>query len=35
MGEMIKGGVGLNLIGLVLISLATYFIAVPVFGLVL
>ncbi|OEY24322.1 carboxylate transporter [Corynebacterium sp. BCW_4722] len=35
MGEMIKGGVWLNIIGLVLISLATYFIAVPVFGLVL
>ncbi len=35
MGEMIKAGVWLNLIGLVLISLATYFIAVPVFGLVL
>ena len=35
MGEMIKGGVGLNAIALVLISLATYFIAVPVFGLVL
>lgn len=35
MGEMIKGGIWLNIIGLVLISLATYFIAVPVFGLVL
>ena len=35
MGEMIKGGVWLNAIALVLISLATYFIAVPVFGLVL
>ena len=35
MGEMVKAGVWLNLIGLVLISLATYFIAVPVFGLVL
>ena len=35
MGEMIKGGVWLNAIALVLISLATYFLAVPVFGLVL
>lgn len=35
MGDMIKGGIWLNLIGIVLISLATYFIAVPVFGLVL
>ena len=35
MGEMLKAGVWLNLIALVLISLATYFIAVPVFGLVL
>ncbi|SDS53446.1 SLC13 family permease [Corynebacterium timonense] len=35
MGEMLKGGIWLNLIGLVLITLATYFIAVPVFGLVL
>ena len=33
-GEMIKGGVWLNLISLVLITLAAYFIAVPVFGLV-
>ena len=33
MGEMLKGGIWLNLIALVLISLATYFIAVPVFGL--
>ncbi|WP_414627365.1 SLC13 family permease [Corynebacterium sp.] len=35
MGEMLKGGFWLNLIALVLITLATYFIAVPVFGLVL
>lgn len=34
-GEMIKGGVGLNLIALVLITLAAYFIAIPVFGLVI
>ncbi|MBA4505195.1 SLC13 family permease [Corynebacterium sanguinis] len=33
MGEMLKGGIWLNLIALVLITLATYFIAVPVFGL--
>lgn len=33
-GEMIKGGVWLNLTALVLITLVTYFIAVPVFGLV-
>lgn len=35
MGEMIKGGIWLNAIALVLIALATYFLAVPVFGLVL
>ena len=35
MSEMIKGGIWLNVIALVLITLATYFIAVPVFGLVL
>lgn len=34
-GEMIKGGVWLNITGLVLITLVTYFIAIPVFGLVL
>nr|WP_245531640.1 DASS family sodium-coupled anion symporter [Corynebacterium capitovis] len=34
MGQMIKGGIWLNLIALVLISLATFFLAVPVFGLV-
>ena len=33
-GEMIKGGIWLNLIALVLITLAAYFIAIPVFGLV-
>lgn len=32
-GEMIKGGIWLNLIALVLITLAAYFVAVPVFGL--
>ena len=32
-GEMIKGGVWLNLIALVLITLAAYLVAVPVFGL--
>ncbi|WP_342318969.1 SLC13 family permease [Corynebacterium mayonis] len=35
MGEMIKGGVWLNAIALVLITLVTYFVAVGVFGLVL
>ena len=35
MGEMIKGGIWLNVIGLVLATLATYAIAVPVFGLTL
>lgn len=34
-GEMIKGGVWLNSVALVLITLASYFIAIPVFGLVL
>ncbi|WP_312715839.1 SLC13 family permease [Corynebacterium flavescens] len=33
-GEMIKGGIWLNIIGCVLITLTTYFIAIPVFGLV-
>ena len=32
-GEMIKGGLWLNLIAVILITLATYFIAIPVFGL--
>ncbi|AGF71293.1 SLC13 family permease [Corynebacterium halotolerans] len=32
-GDMIKGGIWLNLIGVVLITLATYFIAIPLFGL--
>lgn len=35
MGQMIKGGVWLNAIGLVLITVLTYLLAVPVFGLVL
>ncbi|MEX3515576.1 MULTISPECIES: SLC13 family permease [unclassified Corynebacterium] len=34
-GEMLKGGLWLNVIALVLVTLATYFIAVPVFGMVL
>lgn len=34
-GDMIKGGVWLNLIGLVLLTLATYFIAMPLFGITL
>ncbi|MCS5478241.1 SLC13 family permease [Corynebacterium sp. YIM 101645] len=34
-GDMIKGGIWLNLIAVVLITLATYFVAVPVFGLVI
>ncbi len=34
-GDMIKGGVGLNLIGCVLITITVYLLAVPVFGLVL
>ena len=33
-GEMIKGGVWLNVIAIVLITFVTYFLAVPVFGLV-
>ncbi|PRQ11480.1 carboxylate transporter [Corynebacterium sp. 13CS0277] len=33
--EMVRGGLWLNLIGVVLITLVTYFLAVPVFGLVL
>ena len=33
-GEMMKGGIWLNIIGCVLITLTTYFIAIPVFGLV-
>ena len=35
MGEMIKGGVWLNVIALALISVVTYFLAVPVFGMVI
>lgn len=34
-GEMVKGGLWLNLIGIVLITAAVYLLAVPVFGLVL
>lgn len=34
-GEMVKGGIWLNLIGLVLITIVTYLIAIPVFGIVL
>lgn len=34
-GDMIKGGIWLNLIAVILITLATYFVAVPVFGLVI
>ena len=34
-GEMVKGGLWLNLIGIVLITITTYALAVPVFGLVL
>lgn len=34
-GEMVKGGLWLNLVGIVLITLTTYLLAVPVFGLVL
>lgn len=34
-GDMIKGGIGLNLIGCVLITITVYLLAVPVFGLVL
>ncbi|QGU03531.1 SLC13 family permease [Corynebacterium comes] len=34
-GDMLKGGVWLNLIAVVLITLATYFVAIPVFGLVI
>lgn len=34
-GEMIKGGLWLNLVGIVLITAVVYLLAVPVFGLVL
>ena len=30
--EMVRGGLWLNLIGIVLITIVTYFLAVPVFG---
>lgn len=33
-GEMIKGGVGLNIIGIFLITLTVFLLAVPIFGLV-
>ena len=32
-GEMIKGGVGLNIIGIFLITLTVFLLAVPIFGL--
>ena len=32
-GEMIKGGLGLNIIGIFLITLTVYLLAVPIFGL--
>lgn len=34
-GDMIKGGIWLNIIGVVLVTLATYLLAVPVFGIIL
>ncbi|MDO5077705.1 DASS family sodium-coupled anion symporter [Corynebacterium sp.] len=34
-GEMIRGGLWLNILGIALITMATYLLAVPVFGLVL
>lgn len=34
-GDMIKGGIWLNIIAVVLITMAVYFIAIPVFGIVL
>lgn len=34
-GDMIKGGIWLNLIGLVLITLFAYLVAIPLFGIVL
>ncbi|MCS4492147.1 MULTISPECIES: DASS family sodium-coupled anion symporter [unclassified Corynebacterium] len=33
-GDMIKGGIWLNVIGVVLVTLVTYFLAVPAFGLI-
>ncbi|MDO4928056.1 MAG: SLC13 family permease [Corynebacterium sp.] len=33
-GDMVKGGIWLNLIAVVLVALTTYFLAVPIFGLV-
>ena len=32
-GEMIKGGFGLNILGIFLITLTIYLLAVPIFGL--
>lgn len=34
-GDMIKGGIWLNAIAVVLITIVTYFVAIPVFGIVL
>lgn len=34
-GDMVKGGVWLNLIGIILVTLVTYFLAIPVFDIVL
>ncbi|MDO4909815.1 MAG: DASS family sodium-coupled anion symporter [Corynebacterium sp.] len=34
-GEMVRGGLWLNIVGIILITIVTYFLAVPVFGLVL
>ncbi|MDO4928057.1 MAG: SLC13 family permease [Corynebacterium sp.] len=33
-GDMVKGGVWLNIIAVILVTLVTYFLAVPIFGLV-
>ena len=34
-GDMIRGGVWLNIIGVVLVTMTTYFLAVPVFNIIL
>lgn len=34
-GDMIKGGIWLNIIGVFLVTMVTYFLAVPVFGIIL
>lgn len=34
-GDMVKGGIWLNALGVVLVTLVTYFLAVPAFGLVI